>query len=322
MVLLHPLYAVGQVKVLEKKLIPYRVFERILQTGDYSRVLLEEGFITPEGESILRKEPEKFFDNEFSTLYTFAEKTLPSPELGNWFRLKEDFANLKIVVKKGSELPEEFFSKRGKFKLKALMEAVEKSNFSLFPLEIQSELTDALKEFREKKNEQVFEVRVERTYLSYFFKIARKERNSFLKELAGRFGELFNIKTFIRLKFLDLPLQESFFLPLENKETSFYLKLESLGEFADFLKRTIYSSLTIPLGRLQTEGTFAFIEKEARNIIIATIKKNKYLNFGLEPIISYIIAREEEIKNLRLIVTGLKNKFPRKLIQELLANVY
>ncbi len=51
-------------------------------------------------------------------------------------------------------------------------------------------------------------------------------------------------------------------------------------------------------------------------------KEAKRVNFGPEPIIAYIIAKETEIKIIRIIMVGKINKVATEVIRERLRELY
>lgn len=52
------------------------------------------------------------------------------------------------------------------------------------------------------------------------------------------------------------------------------------------------------------------------------LKKAKLISFGPEPIIAYIFAKENEIKAVRIILTGKKNGVDPDIIKERLRERY
>lgn len=52
------------------------------------------------------------------------------------------------------------------------------------------------------------------------------------------------------------------------------------------------------------------------------MKEYKNVNYGIEPVITYIIAKEYEIKAIRLIMTGKINKIDTTVIKERMRDIY
>ncbi len=57
-------------------------------------------------------------------------------------------------------------------------------------------------------------------------------------------------------------------------------------------------------------GSLAGLEKEADDCLVETVRPAKYKSFGIDPVIGFFVARETEIKNLRLILTAKKLNMP------------
>lgn len=51
-------------------------------------------------------------------------------------------------------------------------------------------------------------------------------------------------------------------------------------------------------------------------------KSSKYITFGPEPIFSYIVAKETEIKNLRIIMVSKTNGISPEAIRERVRDLY
>jgi V/A-type H+-transporting ATPase subunit C len=64
------------------------------------------------------------------------------------------------------------------------------------------------------------------------------------------------------------------------------------------------------------------LEKACDDFLIDYIVRAKYFPFGAEPLVSYILAKENEIKNLRLVLFGKKSGFSSEDIRRLLRNSY
>ena len=74
-------------------------------------------------------------------------------------------------------------------------------------------------------------------------------------------------------------------------------------------------------GEALKESTSAF-ERWCDNQIIETIRPQKYNPFSAGPIIAYMLARENEIKTVRIILTGKLNQLPDDLIRERVREMY
>ena len=58
------------------------------------------------------------------------------------------------------------------------------------------------------------------------------------------------------------------------------------------------------------------------NRIIETIRPQLYNPFSIGPVVAYVLARENEIKTVRIILTGKQNELPEESIRERVREMY
>ena len=85
----------------------------------------------------------------------------------------------------------------------------------------------------------------------------------------------------------------------------------------DYLLTTAYAGGAEALA----ESPSAF-ERWCDNRMIETMRPQKYQAFSVGPLVAYIVARENEIKTVRIILTGKQNQFPEEAIRERIREMY
>ena len=85
----------------------------------------------------------------------------------------------------------------------------------------------------------------------------------------------------------------------------------------DYLAGTAYAE-----GAQALEESASAFERWCDNRMIETMKPQKYQTFSVGPLAAYIIARENEIKTVRIILTGKQNDFPEEAIRERIREMY
>ena len=88
-------------------------------------------------------------------------------------------------------------------------------------------------------------------------------------------------------------------------------------DFIEYISHTKYSDAA----QLLSSSTSAF-EKWCDDEIIKYIQSAKMTAFGISPLIAYILAREMEIKAVRIILSGKHNNLPQETIRERLRETY
>ena len=64
------------------------------------------------------------------------------------------------------------------------------------------------------------------------------------------------------------------------------------------------------------------LERAIDDYLLSIAKAAKMVPLGIEPIIGYLLAKEREILNLRLVFTGKLNKLPEETVRRRLRDVY
>lgn len=85
----------------------------------------------------------------------------------------------------------------------------------------------------------------------------------------------------------------------------------------DYLDQTIYAEG----GAALAESSSAF-ERWCDNRIINTIKSEKYNAFTIGPVIAYVIARQNEIKTVRIILSAKQSDLPEESVRERVREMY
>ena len=88
-------------------------------------------------------------------------------------------------------------------------------------------------------------------------------------------------------------------------------------EIAQYLQETSYAG-----GAEALKTSPSAFERWCDNRMIETMKPQKYETFSVGPLLGYLIARENEIKTVRIILTGKQNGFSDDAIRERIREMY
>jgi len=97
-------------------------------------------------------------------------------------------------------------------------------------------------------------------------------------------------------------LSEEFFAPAFDVEAGNAFEREQL--LVAQLKNTQYESLSEMLGSAQGYPPLSFIEKQCDDYFMQLVRSAQGVLYGPEPLGAYIIAREYETRNLRILAAG------------------
>ena len=69
-------------------------------------------------------------------------------------------------------------------------------------------------------------------------------------------------------------------------------------------------------------GSIGVIEKRRDDVLTELLKQYKWESDTVMPVLGYMLAREREAKNIRLVITLARNNFGEEAIDERLRELY
>jgi V/A-type H+-transporting ATPase subunit C len=327
-------FAVGKIRAMEARLLEAIVFKRLIEAKDSSEMtrvlaetlygeLLKEGASGTDFEAILKM--------ELIRTYQLIKNIDPDPESpGNLLAMRYDFHNLKVCLKLRASLMEAnpFLISVGVYGPEAVRQMAASGDYSSFPAGIAEALFHLVSELDKlSPPSQWIDIRIDHIVYHHLLQEARLRRVMFLTALFRLQIDLINLKTFLRVKqmgkdrsFLHSVLIEGGEIP---PETLLPLLDEPLNKFISGLGSSSYADIIREgMESYQKEGSLALLEKLIDDFMITFIHQARYITFGVEPLIAYLLAKENEIKNLRIVMVGKQNKLPHSLIEERLRKIY
>lgn len=331
-------YASGRLRVMETRLLSRNAFLRLLEADSAQETLrmISEGDYA-NAFSGIRDAID--FDSglklELERVYALIDELSLDPDLTGIFRAKWDFHNLKVLLK-ASYLTEakssfsEALISLGQVSIENLRLAVkpdaEKRGGNI-PEYILKALVDARNQYETTQNPQMIDVIIDYHCHSFMFNKASKFSNKFLCGYFEAIADLNNIRNFIRIKMLKegVRLLDSVLLPFGAIEKKVFLQRfdDSIESIGSTFANTPYGELVSEaIRRWADENSLSTYEKLADNYLINYIKPAKFVVFGIEPLIAYLLAKEHEIKLIRIIMIGKLNDVPTDIINERLRETY
>ena len=123
-----------------------------------------------------------------------------------------------------------------------------------------------------------------------------------------------SLKTGKSKEFLEQALVECDSLDIQKLSKA---ALEDIDRIYEYLDTTVYKDAVKAI-----QASPSSFERWCDNLIIENIKPQKYNPFTLSPLVAYILARENEIKTVRIILSGKRNDIADDSIRERLRGMY
>lgn len=324
--------AVSRIWVLETKLLDKPKVERMIEAPSASEVLriLNETEYSNVSSNIKRAEDyEEILSAELKRVYDLVYEISPVKEVVKIMSLKYDYHNVKVLLK-GKVLGKDLSSmiiKLGNLDLQEIKRKIDGDNYKSLNGTLGKGVQEAMKAFEETKDPQKIDIIIDKYMFKELVEIQKNLDYKFIDNLVKAMIDSINIRTLLRIKkqnkgrdFAEEVIVEGGAI---DRSKLVALLNESPENIMAKLQSTIYSDLIKEgfEGYIATESA-SLLEKLSDNYIMELMKDSKLVTFGPERLLSYIYAKETEIKVIRIIMIGKLNNIAEEVIRERLRDIY
>ena len=296
---------VSIIKVQEKKLLTEQKLIKMLETNtskEIIKILNDTDYSYSIATTMQDDEYEKIINGELERVFKFTrEISKNNQEIVDLAALKYEYQNLKLLLKDKGNVLDVYNISTGIIDKEELM-----NNFN------------EVKKYKDLKEACI---KLDKMYLKHLLKLANSTNIPLFIDYAKISIDRYNIVTFLRLKkqnrnvdYLDDILVDGGSISKEE-----LIKVYFNNTYLSLFKKKI---ATKTWDTFEKNGDILEIEKIFDNMIISLAKEYKYITIGPEPIFTYIIAKEYELKALRLILSAKLNDIDIELVKSRLRGVY
>lgn len=313
-------YAVARIRALESSLLSNGMIEQLLGCKDYRTALL---FLTEKGWGDGAAEEEEILACETRKTSEVLSDLVKTPEVFQVLSYPKQFHNLKAAVKEavsGKPAAKIYYDTEG-MKGAEMARAITEKNFSILPDAMQAAAREAYEALLHTGDGQLCDIIIDRAALEAIEAAGRASKEEVIRQYAESTVAVADIKIAVRAQktgrtadFMKRAMAPCSSVSVEKLTQA---ALNSTEAIASYLEETGYRE---GAGALR-EGASAF-ERWCDNRIIEIIKPQKYQAFSVGPIVAYVLARENEIKTVRLILSGKKNGLSEAAIWEKVREMY
>ncbi len=308
-------YAVAYIKTFENKMLKKADIEALINAPDYAaalKILADKGYATgADSDEVLKNELEK--------VWREAEEATPAGAPLSVLKYKNDFHNLKTVLKAflTNANWEGLMLSPANVPPAELFEAVKRADFSELPEFIGATAEKAYKIITAEHDGQAAEIYIDKAAYEAMEKAA--SGNDFLEGWVELNAELANILIALRARGKSREFIEKALIQTRKIDMAELAAVASGGAeaVAEFAKQLGYSE-----GAELLRESIGEFEKWCDNQKTEYLKKARNRFFGFEPIMAFLLGKEAEIQAVRIILAGQKNAIPAEIIKERLRELY
>jgi V/A-type H+-transporting ATPase subunit C len=315
---LYP-YAVARIRSKELSLLNSSMMDQLIGAKteeDCLNLLAGKGWDTESG-------VDKMFASEQKKTWDLLSELVSDLSVFNVFLLKNDYHNLKAAIKlrcTNTSMPSVYIL-NGTVPVEKIQAAVEKSQWDLLPEEMQAPAQEAFEALLHTRDGQLCDFILDKACLCAIEKAGKASDTEAIREYAERTVAAADIKIAVRALHTGKPLSliESSLAPCDSLDTDRLAKAATQSEEAifDVLSTSRYADAIDSL----RESPSAF-ESWCDNLIIRKIRKELYNPFTLGPLAAFLIAKETELKSVRILLSGKRNGMPEDFIRQRMRELY
>ena len=324
--------ALSRIWVLETRLLDKAKVERMLEANSADEVLKilgETEYANLMGNVKRASDYEEILSNELKRVYKLVYELCPVKEIVDLMSTKYKYHNIKVLLK-GKFLNKDFSNMLidlGREDLNDLKRKIDTDNFRELKGNVEKAVLEVIADFETNKDPQNIDIIVDKCMFDELVQIKKSLNYKFTDKLVNAIIDSTNIKTLLRIKKQGKGREFANEVLVKGGSISKDTLVSIINETPENIISKLSSSIYSDLIKEGVEGYIAsnsanLLEKLSDNYIMDIMKSGKLVSFGPERILSYIYAKETEIKIIRIIMVGKLNNIAEGVIRERLRDIY
>lgn len=316
------IYAVARIRAKELLCFGSPAMEQLMACKTYEEclhMLNEKGW----GNGSAGQTPESLLDGERNKTWEQLRELVEDMSVFDVFLYANDYHNLKAAIKENYAPSHgaDIYSSNGTIDPAVFRQAADEHDFSVLPAGMRDAAEEAMSVLRETGDGQLCDIIIDKAALNAILQAGKASGDPLLAFYAEHTVATANIKTAVRcqktgksLAFIQRALAECDTLDVSLLAQT---AVESFEAMIEYLGRTCYSGAAEAL----TQSASAF-ERWCDNRLIEKIRPQKYETSTIGPLAAWLLARENEIKTVRILLSGKRNGLSDDAIRERLREMY
>jgi V/A-type H+-transporting ATPase subunit C len=315
------IYAVTRIHIREQNLLNNRDIDSLILAKSLNECL---AILSTKNWNVQNTDIEEIINEEYEKAWALVSEVAGEiPDL-NVLRISRDYHNLKAAIKlvytgEPNQNWSRYFLPHGIILLKDIVNSVETREFQHLPKGLAEAGEKAWRVLCDTGNGQLCEIEIDRACLTALYAEGQASSSQLLREYSAFIVDTANIRAAVRCQilgkprdFIELVIAQTGTLNIEE-----FITAASGEEFdlARFLENTRYA------GAVHSDTPAAF-ERFCADKIIEMIKPQLKSISGIEPLVAYLLARENEISMVRIILSSKTCGLSEGAVRERLGRTY
>ena len=315
------IYAVARIRSRELDLLGDPFINQLLSCKDYAeciKLLTEKGWGKTGNESAA-----ELLDAEMEKTWNLMKELVEDMSVFDILVYQYDFHNLKAAIKQvylNSEVPD-IYNYRGTVAPESILTAIKEKDFEQLPAYLRECAAEAYEVQMHTGDSQLCDAIIDRAALDAIVKKAGQSDNELFADYAEHKCAAASIKIAFRglrtgksREFLERAIPQCNSI---DRDKLIEAAVAGESEIYSYLETTSYEKVVSEIKKSPS----AF-ERWFDNLLISNIRPQKYNPFTVSPLAAYILARENEIRNVRIILSGKLNGLSDDSIRDRMREMY
>lgn len=315
------IYAVARIRCKENKLFSQKNIDQMISMKDavsVQRYLSEQGWGVSQDTS-----DTDILLNEQNNIWSLMGELVGDLSVFDFFRVQNDFHNLKASIKAVYTDcdPEFMFLSGSVVDPMDIYTAIKNKEYSLLPPFLTEVASEAMSTLLKTGDGQLCDAIIDKACMSEISSLGSKSSDSIIRRYCELTVASGNIKIAVRgsrinksADFMLRSMAECSTLDIKKLSSE---AAKGFDEVCAYLLTTDYKS-AVP----QIKESLSAFEKWCDNTVVEAMKSQKSEPFSIGPLVAYVIAKQNEIKAVRLILTAKLNGLDDGVIRERVREMY
>ena len=315
-------YAVARIRALEVSLFSQSTIDQLMACKSYDAAL---NFVVDKGWGGIdvKKDADAILAAERSKIWEMIRELRVPMDTFDVLSYPNVFHNLKTAIKEVymDVQHDEFYYDETVPSRDELRDIVSKKEFYRLPKSMEAAAQDAFDTILHTRDGQLCDVIIDRACLEAIEKAGADSDAEIIKTYARTVVAVANIKIAVRsektgksIEFMNRAMAPCSGIDVERLAKA---ALSGFTSICDYLTSSGYADAAEAL-----KVSPSAFERWCDNYLIEMIRPQKYKAFSVGPLVAYVLARENEIKTVGIILSGKLNGLTDESIRERIREMY
>ncbi len=315
------IYAVARIRCKEGKLFSSKNIEQMISMKDAQSV---ERYLSENSWSLFADNATSDVSlNEEKALWILMKDLVGDLSCFDFLRVQNDFQNLKACIKAvySDCDPTPMFVQGGIVDSSSMYKSVIEKDYASLPEYLSQVAEEAMSTLLRTRDGQLCDAIIDNACMKKVYSLGKASTDLIIRE----YCELYVASANIRIAVRGAKLRKSadFIMRAMAECDSLNVKSLSVAAAKGFDEICSYLSSTDYKGAVNViKESLTSFEKWCDNYIMEKLRSQKSDPFSIGPLVAYIIAKQTEIKAVRLILTAKINDLDDSIIRERIRDMY